>query len=74
MKISGKRKARWVEQIMPFGRPLPVMIGCVPHNMSGAVTRIYKCFMTLNATLNSSGWAAGANNTMDLETSPPAHF
>jgi hypothetical protein len=28
---------------MPFGRPLPVMIDCIPHNMSGAVTHASLC-------------------------------
>jgi len=35
MKISLKGKAR---QIMPFGRPLPVVIDCIPHNMSSVAT------------------------------------
>jgi DNA-directed RNA polymerase specialized sigma24 family protein len=35
MKTSDKRKAR---QIMPFGKPLPVMLDCVPQKMSGAAT------------------------------------
>jgi DNA-directed RNA polymerase specialized sigma24 family protein len=35
MAMPGKRKKK---QIMPFGRPLPVMLDCVPNNMSGAST------------------------------------
>ena len=56
MKISGRRKAR---QIMPFGRPLPVMIDCVPHNMSGAAS---SGFYTTSWTLVR---AAAAHPTAD---------
>src|SRR5262245_36855374 len=56
MKISGKRKAR---QIMPFGRPLPVMIDCIPHNMSGAAS---SGFRTTSWTLVR---AAAAHPTAD---------
>ncbi len=44
---------------MPFGRPLPVMIDCIPHNMSGAAT---SGFHTTSWTLVR---AAAAHPTAD---------
>ena len=56
MKMTGKRKAR---QIMAFGKSLPLMIDCVPHNMSGAAT---SGFHTTSWTLVR---AAAAHPTAD---------
>jgi DNA-directed RNA polymerase specialized sigma24 family protein len=56
MNISDERKPR---QIMPFGKPLPVMLDCVPNNMSGAAT----------SGFNTTSWtlvrAAAAHPTGD---------
>jgi DNA-directed RNA polymerase specialized sigma24 family protein len=54
--ISGQRNVR---QIMAFGRPLPVMIDCIPHNMAGAGT---SGFQTTSWTLVR---AAAAHPTPD---------
>ena len=59
MQSPEDRKPR---QVMPFGRSLPVMVDCIPNNMSGAASSAF----------NTTSW------TMVLATRahvlPPEHF